>query len=312
MKLLKLYLIVLITFTAVVNAQIPNNGFEIWENYPDDMNPNNVYSKPEMWLGLLPNSPSTYSFSIEKNNDNYPIGTGQYSMLIKNDLLHDVNGIALSYDVFPPIDLKANWFNLPPSFPISIRPSYFCLYYKYIPINGDSMKAACYFYKSGLKIGEAIHISSESTSEWTPLMIPVNFSTNDIPDSALIVFTVANNLNYQHDGSKLYLDNMSFENLITSINKPRSELSNNFQLSQNYPNPFNPRTKIQYSIPQRSHVTINVCDILGKELINLVNEEKEIGNYEIEFDGSNLSSGVYFYRMLAGNFVNVKRLTLLK
>ena len=105
---------------------------------------------------------------------------------------------------------------------------------------------------------------------------------------------------------------MSFENLITSINKPRSELSNNFQLSQNYPNPFNPRTKIQYSIPQRSHVTINVCDILGKELINLVNEEKEIGNYEIEFDGSNLSSGVYFYRMLAGNFVNVKRLTLLK
>lgn len=85
-----------------------------------------------------------------------------------------------------------------------------------------------------------------------------------------------------------------------------------FQLFQNYPNPFNPITTIIYSIPNTSFVTLKVYDMLGKEIATLVNEEKIIGNYEIKFDGRNLSSGVYFYRMSAGKFVETKKLMLLK
>jgi hypothetical protein len=85
-----------------------------------------------------------------------------------------------------------------------------------------------------------------------------------------------------------------------------------FSLLQNYPNPFNPRTTIKYLIPQKCFVNITVYDILGKEVSKLVNEEKLSGSYEVQFDGSNLSSGVYFYRLHAGNYYKTKKLMLIK
>ena len=85
-----------------------------------------------------------------------------------------------------------------------------------------------------------------------------------------------------------------------------------FVLSQNYPNPFNPTTKIRYSISQTSNVIIKVFDILGNEIETLVNEEKLIGNYEVEFNAINLPSGIYFYHLRAGNFFETKKMILLK
>lgn len=85
-----------------------------------------------------------------------------------------------------------------------------------------------------------------------------------------------------------------------------------FSLFQNYPNPFNPNTTIKFSIPSRQFVTIKVFDLLGREIETLVNEEKSIGNYELKFDGSNLTSGVYFYRLHANNFSETKKLILIK
>ena len=89
-------------------------------------------------------------------------------------------------------------------------------------------------------------------------------------------------------------------------------LAFDFKLEQNYPNPFNPTTNIKYSILKESFVTIKVYDILGKEITTLVNERKSAGNYSINFDGSNLPSGIYFYRMQAGSFVSTKKFVLLK
>jgi hypothetical protein len=83
-------------------------------------------------------------------------------------------------------------------------------------------------------------------------------------------------------------------------------------LDQNYPNPFNPATIISYSIPKFSFVSIKIHDALGKEITTLVNEEKQPGNYEVKFYGSNLSSGVYYYQMKAGKFVETKKLILIK
>ncbi len=85
-----------------------------------------------------------------------------------------------------------------------------------------------------------------------------------------------------------------------------------FELMQNYPNPFNPTTTISYSIPKTSFVSINIFDVLGRKLTKLVNEEKPTGNYSVEFNGGQLSSGIYFYRMQAGDFVETKKLILLK
>ncbi len=83
-------------------------------------------------------------------------------------------------------------------------------------------------------------------------------------------------------------------------------------LLQNYPNPFNPSSEIGYQISEFRHVTLVVYDLLGREVAVLVNEPKSPGSYEVKFDGSNLPSGVYFYRLQTGNFMQTKRLLLLK
>ena len=89
-------------------------------------------------------------------------------------------------------------------------------------------------------------------------------------------------------------------------------LPSKFYLCQNYPNPFNPSTKIEYSIPKTSFVTLKVYDILGREVATLVNEEKSGGKYEVEFNGNGLSSGIYFYKLQAGNYTSVKIMILIK
>ncbi|MEW5843122.1 MAG: YCF48-related protein [Bacteroidota bacterium] len=104
----------------------------------------------------------------------------------------------------------------------------------------------------------------------------------------------------------------------TSI-KEENKSPTDFVLYQNYPNPFNPTTTIKFSIPSvgrnsisTSKVTLKVYDLLGREITTLVNEEKLAGNYEVKFDGSKLCSGVYFYRLTAGDFTASKKLILLK
>jgi hypothetical protein len=103
---------------------------------------------------------------------------------------------------------------------------------------------------------------------------------------------------------------------LTNINEEKDFYQ--FKLYQNYPNPFNPSTKIKYSIPQSSKVTLKVFDILGKEVAVLVNEEKAAGEYEVEFsvssfgDGGKLSSGVYFYQLRSGEFVQTNKMILMR
>jgi lysophospholipase L1-like esterase len=102
--------------------------------------------------------------------------------------------------------------------------------------------------------------------------------------------------------------------IVTSVTeeKKNSELPTKFGLKQNYPNPFNPTTKINYSVPVKSQVSVKIYDILGNEVESLVNDLKESGEYEITFDASKLSSGIYLYRISAGNFKATKRMILLK
>ncbi|MBI4809843.1 MAG: T9SS type A sorting domain-containing protein, partial [Ignavibacteriales bacterium] len=91
---------------------------------------------------------------------------------------------------------------------------------------------------------------------------------------------------------------------------------------QNYPNPFNPTTTIQFDIPKATYVTLKVYNLLGQEVATLVNEKREAGRYEVEFsaeggsasggNASTLSSGLYFYQIQAGSFVNTKKFLLVK
>jgi ligand-binding sensor domain-containing protein len=99
---------------------------------------------------------------------------------------------------------------------------------------------------------------------------------------------------------------------ITGLNDKQIKLPTSFKLEQNYPNPFNPSTTINYQLPMTSYVTLNVYDILGREVKTLINEQQTAGNHSVTFNAEGLASGVYFYRIKTGEFNDVKKLLLLK
>jgi mannose/cellobiose epimerase-like protein (N-acyl-D-glucosamine 2-epimerase family) len=112
---------------------------------------------------------------------------------------------------------------------------------------------------------------------------------------------------------------VTYETTVTQIASNRQLELNNFRLYQNYPNPFNPTTKIKYNVPpaitsfkNSELVKLKVYDILGYEIATLVDEQKSAGSYEVEFDASHLSSGIYFYTLTSGDFTETKKMMLIK
>jgi hypothetical protein len=98
---------------------------------------------------------------------------------------------------------------------------------------------------------------------------------------------------------------------LTGVNTNKNIVSD-YKLEQNYPNPFNPSTKIEYDLPKEGMISLKIYDMLGREVKTLVNEHKNAGSYNIEFNANHLTSGIYFYRLTSGNFTQVKKLILIK
>ena len=117
-------------------------------------------------------------------------------------------------------------------------------------------------------------------------------------------------------GEDVVINDAAISKLSVSLNQIPEE----YALEQNYPNPFNPSTKIKYSIPsviasgtkQSQLVTLKVYDLLGNEVATLINEERQAGSYEIQFDASGLASGIYLYKIESGSFIKTKKMILLK
>ncbi|MEO7356735.1 MAG: T9SS type A sorting domain-containing protein [Ignavibacteria bacterium] len=99
---------------------------------------------------------------------------------------------------------------------------------------------------------------------------------------------------------------------VVSINQISTEVAVEFELSQNYPNPFNPSTKIKFSIQNSGFVSLKVYDIAGREVADLVNEKLNAGVFEYKFEASSFSSGTYFYRIHSGDFIETRRMMLIK
>lgn len=116
-----------------------------------------------------------------------------------------------------------------------------------------------------------------------------------------------------HNNTGSFTDSILITNQVTGVQQSRVVgLPSEFSLYQNYPNPFNPLTTIHYSLPRASHVLLAVYNVLGQVVATLVNESEQAGYKSVTFNGNNLSSGLYFYRLTAGNYVATKKLVLLK
>ena len=144
-------------------------------------------------------------------------------------------------------------------------------------------------------------------SEWNGLGI-----IKEIPQNNSFTFTDRS----YNSTSQILKYRIKVVNLDSTFNfseeKEISFIPTEYKLEQNYPNPFNPNTTIEYGVPEASFVKIKVFDVLGREVVTLVNEEKPVGTYRVKFNGSNLNSGIYFYRMEAGSFTQTMKLILLK
>ena len=120
------------------------------------------------------------------------------------------------------------------------------------------------------------------------------------------------NLDFTEEG---YMD-VSLENPITVTGGTAIdnsvEMVSEFKLAQNFPNPFNPTTNIGFEIPENSFVTLSVFDMMGREVMQLVNGYREAGSYNVTFDGTDLASGIYFYKLQAGNFSRTMKMVLSK
>jgi murein tripeptide amidase MpaA len=151
--------------------------------------------------------------------------------------------------------------------------------------------------------------SSVGNEEWNIIGFMSGFGTTteqktySFKDENLIVG------NYQYRLKQIDFDG-SFE--YSNIIDVQIILPNKFSLEQNYPNPFNPSTTILYSIGNGQYVSLRVYDVLGNEIATLVNEEKPAGDYDVDFTGSRLSSGIYFYTLKAGSFIETKKMILLQ
>ena len=112
-------------------------------------------------------------------------------------------------------------------------------------------------------------------------------------------------------GNNLYLDSICVDNAI-GITQNGNTIPSVYSLSQNYPNPFNPQTNIRFGLPRTGLTKLVIYDVLGKVVNVLVNEVKEAGNYNVDFDATNLASGIYFYRIESGDFTDVKKMMVIK
>jgi hypothetical protein len=159
------------------------------------------------------------------------------------------------------------------------------------------------------------NINSNPAYFTMPIRVKVNTT---LGDTVVTLFNNAQNQNFQFEVNGIpQTINFDYGNWILKdvLGITDSEIlpiPAEFSLEQNYPNPFNPSTRIKYTLPSKEFVVLKIFNILGKEIASLVNTEQTAGTYELDFDAFNLNSGVYFYRIEAGSYVDTKKMLLVK
>jgi photosystem II stability/assembly factor-like uncharacterized protein len=154
--------------------------------------------------------------------------------------------------------------------------------------------------------GGGVYVSKDFGASW--LSVGIGFSSNGLYVNDLLV--VGDSL---YAGTKDGVWRRSISEILTGVEEtPLNTSKKQYALEQNYPNPFNPSTVISYYVPAESQVSLKVYDVLGNEVMTLVHKDEAGGNHSVTFNARNLSSGIYFYTLRAGNYMETKKMLLLK
>jgi len=291
------------TFNFTIGATCPNNGVVKARLKLKQNDTVTVYDKMiNIFVGT---GYTVLRDSAENGTANFPTMTNW--SIVTNKYLsptHSFKGACTNYGVNQMISVPLN---------VSTYPSIYLSWYQK------------YAFEAGYDYG-FVDVSSNNGSTWSRLatfngkdsatwklqsfdITPYVYGSSNM----LVRFRDSCDSNTNWDG--WYVDNINvtaYQIVPTDIGGNQSGMPTRFELSQNYPNPFNPSTQIKFSVPKEGFVNIKVFDVLGREVRTLVNEVKKPGYYSVDFDGANLSSGFYFYRMETSSYVETKKMMLLK
>lgn len=288
--LYKTFFVAAFFLQQIIYSQIPNSSFENWTD-----------GLPDGWW-----APNVTGFLtvVEQTTDAH---SGSYAVRGEVKNLFGIN--------IPPSIIPAEGEE--PGLPVSLR--YYSLsgFFKFFPVEGDQLTISLGMYKNGELIGYGGGYISTTTSDYTYFAENITYTSDEIPDTLFYIITicgVGGTLDSSfHAGTVYYADDVAVSTSTVGIDKDVYKL-NLFSLNQNYPNPFNPSTTISFQIPVSGHIILKVYDILGREVKTLLNEYKTAGLHKIEFriEKDQLASGIYFYRLQAGNFIETKKMVLMR
>ncbi len=274
-----LYLLLIILYPLISFGQnIPNPGFEDWTgNTPDGWLPNNT----QLVTQSSDAHSGSYSVQLEIIQDEGFLNNGR--------LFAGSDGVA--FDFFQ-------------------RPTTLTGYYKLNPQVGDHLLVDVFLWKDGgiTLVGHKLETFPDPASNWTEFSVPISYILPDDPDRCTIIISIGY---FQEPGGMLWVDDLQFVG-ISGIEEVSGNFPDNFELMPNYPNPFNPSTMIKYSLPKPENVKIEVYNTLGQGVETLLNQHMKAGYHEVEFSAADLSSGIYYYRIEAGEFQDVKKMILLR
>lgn len=269
-----------------VNAQITNSGFENWTNAGS-------YQDPTGWATA--NSYSTGPFyPVTKSTDHHPVNVGAYSVKIENNT-------AFPNDIGRGIIMSGTFAGAGgPAFSITGHPTSLTGYYKYAPLNGDTMYINLHLFKNGTDVSYGNFTSTASASSWTPFTFPLSSYASADSGNIIIAAYNADGANFvPHGNSILYVDNLHFDSLITSVNY---RYLGNHMPSSNIVNLFNSSlSSISFTLSSNQLVSLKVLDLRGHEMATLVNNQMmPAGIYSKHWNTGAMPNGVYLYRMQAG------------
>lgn len=161
----------------------------------------------------------------------------------------------------------------------------------------------------GFEIERMSNVKGQTSNEWEKIGFVSGSGNSNSPKSYTYEDKTVSSGIYSYRLKQIDIDGQYSYSKIVEVDLT---IPNKFSLEQNYPNPFNPTTKISWQSPVSSWQTLKVYDVLGNEAATLVNEYRDAGSYEIEFDASSLPSGVYFYKLQSGDFIQTRKMTLIK
>ena len=292
MKTFAIFLTVLIATTININAQIPNNGFESWHNVGNCI-------KPIGWQTTNDYQDSTGSyFGVTRSTDHYPTSIGNYSIRIENNV-----SIMPDYGAYGFASIA--YFgstSIGPGFAITGHPNSLNGYYKFLPQNGDTMYIQLKLYFNSIEIISEKISSTNTVTNWTPFTI--NLPSYTQADSAAIIISpyfMDGPYNLPYGNSVLYIDNLSFDNLITSLSEQNSE---NIVFSL-YPNPATDIVTIVGENLNNADLTINVYSVFG----TLVKSEM-LKQSQRQINIRELSSGIYLVAIKSKDMTENKRLII--